>query len=396
METGCPEVVQTTDHPYGLADQRPCTKVAKLFSMAIQHKRSTASTLLAVGALSVASLGATAGAASGQEPVVQRSTAQPGVSLYLSAPDVQGSDAPGAVMETFNGSPIADPQLGTWNVSTVGGVSGTFNWNNADVFGGATSTSGAPSTGGSGSKYASVRPGAPVTVQLPGPQRFLGFWWSAGDASNRVTFYNGETEVAVFTTNTITTLLSNPTVTTVGGATVNSADYFGNPVNGGAAGEFFSYLNVVGENGVAFDRLVLSQQGSGGGFELDNIVRSTALVTPSTNMVPGGFIPGVLAPLPLTVTAKPATLQVNPAGKTVLVKKASTSENAKLKVSVRCTSKARGDLRLCTKKVKKSGKVTVRTYGATNIDIRVNIRAVPKTAGSGTKPSTWSRTWRVR
>ena len=305
-----------------------------------------------------------------------RDSGQPGVNVYLSAPTVQGTDAAGAVMETFNGSPIANPLLGTWNVSTPGGVTGSFNWSDPDTWGGASATDGTPTTGGAGSKYVRMNI-SDVTVQFPGPQKFIGFWWSGGSPTDAVTFYRGSTEVATFTSSMLTALLESPTVTTLGGSTYNTVDYQGNPRNSAGTPYPFVYLTLAVAGGV------------------------TAAPAPAS-LVDAGFIPGVVVkePLPLTVNdPRPAEKKLPRDGSAILVKSIESNSGAKVKVTLSCKPPraSRGDMRNCSYKVNRAGRVKIFTYGQRKLKVKLTIRATPKSEGSGyTSATPWVRTWRVR
>jgi LPXTG-motif cell wall-anchored protein len=90
------------------------------------------------------------------------------------------------------------------------------------------------------------------------------------------------------------TKLSAPTQSAKDGTTTyTSTDYFGNPVNNGASGEPFVYLNVYAIGGTSFDRVELS----GGGFEFDNITVSDLENEPASSLVDVEFIPGLFEPV---------------------------------------------------------------------------------------------------
>ena len=77
-------------------------------------------------------------------------------------------------------------------------------------------------------------------------------------------------------------------MTSVGGATYASEDYFGNPRNNADLSEPFLFINLYATGGATFDRVVLS----GSGFEFDNISTSDLAQTPASGEVPIEFIPG--------------------------------------------------------------------------------------------------------
>ena len=361
------------------------------------HHRATARFATAISFAAVCacvSMLLPASSAAAQTP---RTSGLPGVNVYLSAPTVQGTDAAGAVMETFNGSPISNPQMGTWNVSTPGGVTGSFNWSDPDTWGGASATDGTPTTGGVGSKYVRMNI-SDVTVQFPGPQKFAGFWWSGGSPTDAVTFYRGSTEVARFTSSMLTELLASPTVTSLGGSTYDPVDYQGNPRNGAGTPYPFVYLNLAVSGGVTFD----SAKFTAGNFEMDNLARSEVAFTPPASLVDAGFIPGFVVdePLPLAVNdPRPAKKKLPRDGSAILVKSIESNSAANVKVSLSCKPPraSRGDIRNCSYKVNRAGRVKVFTYGQRKLKVKLTIRATPKSEGSGyTSAEPWVRTWRVR
>ncbi len=97
-----------------------------------------------------------------------------------------------------------------------------------------------------------------TTLTLDTPSAYFGLWWSAGDATNRLTFYNGADVVADFTTATLLSVL--PTT------------YKGNPTTpflGQNSGETYAFFNVFGQDGSTWDRIVFGNDGASG-FESDN------------------------------------------------------------------------------------------------------------------------------
>lgn len=228
-----------------------------------------------------------------------------GIDYYISAPFVQNSHidltSPTTYFEDFETFSLA---------GTTSAASGTITWSstastqvfNADQFGGATSTSSSPVVGGAGSKY--LRPTHGITISFATPQRYLGFWWSAGSGGNTVKFRSGGTDVLTLTTADLFSLfgtapasgapINNSDVLsfTQGGTTINHPkdSYFGNPrgystttptnnlttAQGLAFNEPFTYLHVFANGTFSFDEVILT----GGGFELDNFVVSSVAQTP--------------------------------------------------------------------------------------------------------------------
>lgn len=215
-----------------------------------------------------------------------------GVHVYMSAPNVQGTPlTENYTTETFDGFNAGE--LPT--TIAIGNITGPCRVDNGGVYGGASTTSAEPAIGGVASKYATTVDNVQaITIDLTKPAKYLGLYWTAGSPSNTIRFFSGGQEVASMTTAGLMTKLTQPTVGSKdGNATYNSADYFGNPVNNGAAGEPFVYLNVFAEGGTSFDRVELS----GGGFEFDNITVSDLAQTTPGSLVDVEFIPGLVEPV---------------------------------------------------------------------------------------------------
>jgi len=134
-----------------------------------------------------------------------------------------------------------------------------------------------------------------TTLTLDTPSAYFGLWWSAGDVTNRLAFYNGVTLVADFTTEALVNALPD--------------SYRGNPTGafaGQNTGEKYAFFNVYAQNGVSWDKIVFTNNGSSG-FESDNH---------TTRVTPWGSGPGETGPAPgvvvatvdgTTVTAVPET-----------------------------------------------------------------------------------------
>jgi hypothetical protein len=111
----------------------------------------------------------------------------------------------------------------------------------------------------------------PVFLTLNTPANYFGFWWSAGDNANSVSFYSGGLLLATFTTSQIAALLpddNTSTVTAINGGTYQTNAYYNNP-NGGDAGEPFAYVDFIA-TGLTFDKVSFSNGSLGSGFESDN------------------------------------------------------------------------------------------------------------------------------
>lgn len=220
------------------------------------------------------------------------------ISLYISAPSVQGSHVSGSGVRSENFESIVCP--GTAATTTPSGV-GTMAWVDnparttsgascsivtAGDYGGASvaALNSDPTTGGSGSRYLS-NGYDDIVFELTAPVKYVGLWWSAGNTDNEVSFYNGTTLLQTVTTSALLTKLAQSTVTAVDSTVYQSASYFGNPRFKPAApttpNEPFAYLNLFLSGNYSATKIVIA----GGGFELDNIVTSESESGPTGPMV---------------------------------------------------------------------------------------------------------------
>jgi hypothetical protein len=128
-----------------------------------------------------------------------------------------------------------------------------------------------------GSPYSVQGVGSSVkatTLTLNKASSYFGFWWSAGDASNQLQFFNGKNLVAEFTTKTLMANLPK--------------DYYGNPMNRSLNhGEPYAFINFFGDGSMKWDRIVFTNVTSSG-FESDNYTSRVQTWTPKTD----GKLPG--------------------------------------------------------------------------------------------------------
>lgn len=212
----------------------------------------------------------------------------PGVSaqtlgMYLSAPGQQDTTRTGATVERFL-SAGAIGASGTWAIGDYTATSG--NRAAASQYGGA---------GGTG-QFLSVGSGT-ISVTLTGNRQYVGFWWSAGDATNIIRFYDTDNNLlAEFTTASLVTLLQGPgNITALDGQQYAKAAYYGNP-NPNFAGmndrEPYGYVNLLLQGtSVRFGRIEIR----GANFELDNIAIADP-VPVDTSWVDYGSQPVALPP----------------------------------------------------------------------------------------------------
>lgn len=208
------------------------------------------------------------------------------ISVYLSAPGSEVSGFNGALVETFDS--LATGNRTTDYVSTIGtyALSGnsTFNIQAANQYNGV-----------GGSRYmtfgAQSGTSTPVTLNLNNNYQYFGFFWGAGDVNNGLSFYNGNTLLASYSTADIITLLSPKSgqVTALNGNLYNNSLYYGNPdpgFSGQNSNEPYAFISFV-LNGATFNRIVFNNNNSTGtGFETDNhTVLLTAPVIPQTSVL---------------------------------------------------------------------------------------------------------------
>ncbi|MFZ4690297.1 MAG: PEPxxWA-CTERM sorting domain-containing protein [Polymorphobacter sp.] len=183
------------------------------------------------------------------------------VSLESENPGAQNSTSGffSVGVEDFNARNNGEPQ--NFNTSFDGSVfSGVYTGvgvNNADQYGGADGTG----------KYANAQSNNTYTLDLtssePGGVTYFGFWLSALDGNNNVSFYQGGNLLFTYTAANAAAFING---------LPNSGDYRGNPnanfLNQND-GEPYSFLNFYARGGTRFDQVVFSQ-GSSGGYESDN------------------------------------------------------------------------------------------------------------------------------
>lgn len=201
-------------------------------------------------------------------------------------PGATNSSVANTTVETFNefnlgGKSVADftnaaTSIGTYDLLTV---------RTADKYGGA-----ADSLNTHGSLYAVTSTSANLggipatTLTFNQPTAYFGLWWSAGDAANVLTFFDGPTEVAKFTTASLVNLLP---LAYNGNPTPGQVDSHGNKLD---SNEKFAFINFFGVSGTTFTSVKFSNTGSSG-FENDNnTLRAAAYGTDPND---GPTLPGV-------------------------------------------------------------------------------------------------------
>lgn len=104
-------------------------------------------------------------------------------------------------------------------------------------------------------------------------RKYFGFWWSAGDAYNKLTFKNDGVEVAVFVTEDLKNFIENTNTT-------DTSAYYGNPNGGNNSAsnqEPYSFVNIFFDDNVAYDEIIFeTTTDNGASFESDNHTFSTS------------------------------------------------------------------------------------------------------------------------
>lgn len=191
------------------------------------------------------------------------------VIFTIENPGVQATTVPGAITETFDSLPLGN--LGTY-VSPIGTFGPGGNVHAANIYGGAY-----------GSDYFAVGSESGTyaeTLTLNGPQDYFGMWWSAGDRGNVLKFYDGATLVDTVYTSTLFPYL-NPA-------------YYGNPNNGGDAGEPFVYLDFTTTGTTQITSVVFDETLRGAGFEMDNLSVFGQPIPPPGHRIPDASETGLL------------------------------------------------------------------------------------------------------
>ncbi len=180
--------------------------------------------------------------------------------LNYEEPGVQHSTATFTTVgvETFDSR--TNRQSFTTDFGTAGAITATYSAvqiNPADRYGGA---------GGTG-KYAGAFAATPYSLtfttdaaRLPNGVNYFGYWLSALDAGNQVSFYRGGVQVGQLTPGDVLAQLSG------------NRSYYGNPSPAFArlnSGEPYAFINFYDRTG-SFDEVRFTQSTSGGGYESDN------------------------------------------------------------------------------------------------------------------------------
>ena len=174
-------------------------------------------------------------------------------------PGVENSSAvfSSSGVETFDGLPTGPGQNVTTDFGTGGVITGVYSDLGvlpADQYGGA---------GGAGNyavTFSSSGYSLDLTTTDPAGINYFGFYLSALDTANTLTFFKGGVAVYSFTPAAVIAAIgSNP-------------GYFGNPdapFQGANNSQIYTFVNVF-DNGDTFDRIVFAENPQQGGYESDN------------------------------------------------------------------------------------------------------------------------------
>jgi hypothetical protein len=179
------------------------------------------------------------------------------------APGIQNTTATFTVsgVETFETVPLGTGQSFSTDFGTSGAITGQYSnvqINPADQYGGA---------GGTGKYAVTFTSQGDYTLNLSstiaGGVNYFGYWLSALDSGNQVSFYSKGTLLFTFDPSDVIAAVNK---------NANPGEYYGNP-NPAFAGqdstEPFIFLDFFSKDR-PFDKIVFSEVNSGGGYESDN------------------------------------------------------------------------------------------------------------------------------
>ncbi len=211
------------------------------------------------------------------------------ISVYIAAPNVVSSPVTGgtAVNENFSSGPNwanglypanRTRKIGTFQLSPQSALriqnsnqyGGADNGGRYAAFGAQTGTAGA------------------ISLNLASPTTFFGMWWSAIDAFNGVSLYDGDTLLMRIGGSDVISLLGVATLTAQNGTIYQTSSYLGKPGTNPRqnAGEYYAYV-MFQASGLTFNRVIFDNSGTTGtGFEMDNLqTRSGSFVIPGTTVL---------------------------------------------------------------------------------------------------------------
>ncbi len=218
-------------------------------------KNTLLATALIVGGVSGAAQNAVAAAFvvsfEGEAAGVQNTTATFSTSGVETFNNLPTQTYPQSIATDFGTSGAGSTINGTYTAGSSKGIQ----INSADQYGGA----------GGNSNYIVAFENTPysltLTSDISGGVNYFGFWLSALDAGNFVTFYGaGGQKLFTFNPQDVINTVNN---------TANPSLYYGNPnsaFKGQDGGEPFIFVNFFDTTG-SFSKISFSEQNSGGGYE---------------------------------------------------------------------------------------------------------------------------------
>lgn len=206
----------------------------------------------------------------GEAAGVQNTTATFSVGGVETFDQLPAQTYPQTFTTQFGTSGVGSTIVGTYKSESGTGVQ----INTADQYGGA---------GGTGN-YAVAFPNTSYSLSLTsdvqGGVNYFGYWLSALDQGNFVTFY-GSNGQKLFTFNPLDVILAV-------NLSANPSLYYGNPNaphQGQDGGEPFIFVNFFDTNG-SFSKIVFNEVNYGGGYESDNHTVGRYLTTGQGTLVP--------------------------------------------------------------------------------------------------------------
>ena len=178
------------------------------------------------------------------------------------APGLQATTATFSVggVETFETHGTGNGLGFTTDFGTGGAISATYS--GVDIIGN-DQYGGAGGTGLYAVTFSQSGYALDLTSTIPGGVNYFGYWLSALDRGNRVTFYSGGQKLFTFDPQNVLDTVN---------ARANPSQYFGNPnaaYQGQNTGEPYLFINFFNDHGT-FDRVEFAENPSVGGYESDN------------------------------------------------------------------------------------------------------------------------------
>jgi LPXTG-motif cell wall-anchored protein len=205
---------------------------------------------------------------------------------FVDAPGVQSTYVDNAILEDFE-----DGCASLWAMGAV--TTGTCSSVPGDDYGGASTTTSAPTFGGVESKYGAFGPNHPnnelgITIELDAPAEYFGIWWTSGDRCNSIEFYSEGVLRDTFEFDRLMDLLDSGSLNGISGSDYSAGEYYGSPVNNLYQAEPFAYLHAFAPSGETFDEVRLLHEPTCGGFEFDNVAVASDVQTQDidTRLVP--------------------------------------------------------------------------------------------------------------